>query len=51
MFSLEAEKNVIGGILLDSRLLPLISGLVGESDFFDEKHRHIFRSILDLDAS
>jgi len=51
MFSLEAEKNVIGGILQDSGLLPLISGLVGESDFFDEKHRHIFRSILDLDAS
>lgn len=49
LHSIEAERNVIGGILLDSGTLPLISGTVDVNDFFDDRHRQIFGAISELD--
>jgi len=49
MHSLEAERSVIGGILIDSGSLQLISGLVDAGDYFDDKHRRIFTAVLSLD--
>jgi len=49
MHSKEAERNVIGGIFLDSSTFPLISGLVDTDDFFEKKHKHIFGAISNLD--
>ena len=47
--NLEAEMNVLGGILLDNRSLDSIYEIgLTPDDFYKEAHQKIFRSILDL---
>lgn len=40
--SVEAERSVIGAILLDSNALDRIEGLITEADFYRQDHRLIF---------
>ena len=44
-FSTEAEKAVLGGIMLRNETWDLISDLVKEDDFHKEEHRLIYRTI------
>ena len=46
--SLEAEKSVLGSILLDNDCLGSVNGMVDATDFFREAHREIFRTMLSL---
>lgn len=46
--NLEAEKSVLGGILLDSDSWDNVESLVRESDFYTPSHRKIFAAIKDL---
>jgi len=50
-FSLEAEQSVIGGLLLKPDAFSHVSSVVGESDFYRQDHRLIFRSISEVIAS
>ena len=43
--SLEAEQAVLGSILIDSRCLTEIVGLVKPEDFYLQQNREIFETI------
>lgn len=46
--NLEAERALLGSILLDNGALNLAVGTVGRDDLFSESHRTIFSRMLDL---
>ena len=46
--NLEAERSVLGAMLLDRDAIPRVFELIQESAFYLESHRRIFRAILDL---
>lgn len=48
--SLDAEKAVLGAILLDNRLFDQAAELLTESDFYSEAHRRIFSRMEHLSA-
>ena len=43
--SLEAEQAVLGSILIDSRCLPDVVGIVRPEDFYLEQNREIYETI------
>lgn len=47
----EAEQSVIGGLLLDKKAFELISGIVGEKDFYRADHQLIFKAITHLESA
>jgi len=46
--SLEAEQAVLGGLMLASDAWDKISHMVTDQDFFDKKHRVLFRAMASL---
>ncbi|HEY7114657.1 MAG TPA: replicative DNA helicase [Thermoanaerobaculia bacterium] len=46
--NLEAERSVLGGILLDSTALSLVVPVLRQEDFFPDTHRRIYRAMLEL---
>jgi replicative DNA helicase len=48
--NLEAERALLGSILLDNSVLPLVIEGVKKDDFFSEAHRLIFETTLALSA-
>ena len=46
--SMEAEQSVLGGLLLDNAAFDKIADLVGESDFYRDEHKRIYRQISKL---
>src|SRR6266498_4116359 len=46
--NLEAERSVLGAVLLDPNALSFVIPILGEDDFFPDTHRRIYRSMLDL---
>jgi replicative DNA helicase len=48
--NVEAERAVLGAILIDRMTLALVAHRINERDFFLDTHRRIFRAISDLDA-
>ncbi len=46
--SIEAEKAVLGGLLLSDRSWEKIADNINESDFYREDHRYVFRAINEL---
>jgi replicative DNA helicase len=46
--NLEAERPLLGSIILDNGALNLVVGTVGRDDFFSESHRTIFSKMLEL---
>jgi DnaB-like helicase N terminal domain/AAA domain len=49
--SLEAERAVLGGMLLDRESLSQAIELLKPSDFYKEGHRKIFTAVLDIAAT
>ena len=47
-YSTEAEKAVLGGIMLKNEAWDIISDLVKEDDFHKEEHKLIYRTINNL---
>ena len=47
-YSVEAEKAVLGGIILKNDAWDLIAGLVLEEDFYQDEHKLIFKTIKSL---
>ena len=43
--SLEAEQAVLGSILIDSRCIAAIVGIVSPEDFYLKQNRQIFETI------
>jgi len=48
--NLDAERAVLGAILIDNLTLSVVSPILKEADFFLETHRRIYRALLDLSA-
>jgi replicative DNA helicase len=46
--SLEAERAVLGGLMLDANAWDRLSGRLAEADFYQGNHRAIFASIVGL---
>ena len=46
--SLEAEQSVLGSMLIDSRCVPNVIGLLRPEDFFLQQNRDIFETIYSM---
>jgi len=46
--NLEAEKCILGTMMLDNQAIPSLLDLISEKDFYSEIHRLIFKEIKDL---
>jgi replicative DNA helicase len=46
--NLEAERSVLGGILLDPASIYLVVPILEQEDFFPDTHRRIYGAMLDL---
>jgi replicative DNA helicase len=44
----DAERSLLGAILLDNEVLDAILSKIGPKDFYRERHRHIFRAMVEL---
>ena len=47
-YSVEAERAVLGGIMLKNDAWDLVAGLVLQEDFYQTEHQLIFKTIKDL---
>ncbi|MBN1356257.1 replicative DNA helicase [bacterium] len=47
-FDLEAERAVLGGILLDNQILNSLIDVVKPEDFYRESHRLIFETMIEI---
>lgn len=46
--SIEAEQNVLGGLMLDNSTLDSLQYLLTPDDFYLEEHRSVYRAIVEL---
>jgi replicative DNA helicase len=46
--NLEAEKSVLGGILLQNEAMQKVTEILQEGDFYREAHRKIYQAMVDL---
>lgn len=46
--NLEAERSVLGGILLENHAMPNVVEILREEDFYRDAHRKIYRAMVDL---
>ncbi|NLK51757.1 MAG: replicative DNA helicase [Syntrophomonadaceae bacterium] len=46
--NIEAEQLVLGAMLIDPEIIPLVVGMLQPEDFFREGHRVIYQVIMDL---
>lgn len=46
LYSLEAERSVIGGMILDPSLFVGVSEILSKDDFFRPEHQYIFSSMI-----
>ncbi len=44
----DAERSVLGAVLLDNQVLDELSGQLAPEDYYREGHRHVFRAMLEL---
>jgi len=44
----ESERAILAAVLLDPRILPTITGRLSPDDFYSEKHRTLYRAMIDL---
>lgn len=50
-FSEEFEKALLAGILTDPELVPRVSTILNVDDFYRDRHREIFKEIIDIDIA
>jgi replicative DNA helicase len=43
--SIDAEQSVLGGLLIDNGAFDKVGDILGDSDFYRDDHRRIFRQI------
>jgi replicative DNA helicase len=46
--NMEAEQSVLGSMLVDKEVIPMVAELLNGDDFYKESHRIIFEAIIDL---
>ena len=48
--ALEAERSVLGGVLLDNSTFNTVQQLLSPDDFYSEGHKEMYQTMLDLSA-
>ncbi len=48
--SIEAERSVLGGLMLDNQAWDTVSSMLGIEDFYRAEHRTIYKCMADLDG-
>jgi replicative DNA helicase len=46
--NLDAEKSILGAVLIDENVLTRVSDKLAADDFYDPRHQHIFEAMLRL---
>lgn len=46
--NIEAEKNLLGSIIIDNKILPKIANKIKIGDFYKDSHNIIFKAMLEL---
>jgi len=46
--NLDAEKSILGGILIENEVIHNVLEIVGPDDFYDERNKTIFQGIINL---
>ena len=46
--NLDAEKSILGAVLIDENVLTRITDKLNDDDFYDPRHQHIFAAMLRL---
>lgn len=46
--NIEAEQSVLGSMLVDKEIIPMVMEILNSEDFYKESHKVIFDSIMDL---
>lgn len=46
--SIEAEQSVIGSMLLDKEVIPVVTEILKSEDFYRADHKEIFEAVMDL---
>lgn len=46
--NIELEQNILGSLLIDKNVIPLVIGMLKEDVFYDLKHQRIFRTLNDM---
>ncbi len=46
--NIEAEQSILGGILLDNSVINAALEVIGRDDFYNEAHRKIFSSVIEM---
>ncbi len=47
-YSIEAERSVLGSVLIEPECIDLLSRVLADRDFYIKEHRRIFRAMLEL---
>ncbi len=47
-YNLDAEKSLLGAIIIDNSIWPLVAAVVSGEDFFRKAHQQIFQRMIDL---
>ena len=47
-FDLEAERSVLGSMLIDNETINIATESLGKNDFYKTSHKHIFETIVDV---
>jgi replicative DNA helicase len=46
--NIEAEQSVLGSMLVDKEIIPMVVEILNSEDFYKESHKAIFDAIVDL---
>ena len=47
-FNIEAERSVLGSMLIDNETISFVTDSLGKNDFYIVSHRHIFETIVNV---
>ena len=46
--NIDAERSLLGSLLIDSEAITKVTGNIGPDDFYREAHRAIFAAVTEL---
>jgi len=48
LYSIDAEDAVLGSMLIDPDMIPVVSGIINTTDFYRDKSRYLYTAILEM---
>ena len=47
-FNIDAERSVLGSMLIDNEAISLVTEYLSKKDFYQKSHKHIFETIVNI---